>query len=100
MQASGNRPHTASYSLGVFGLKEKLPPEQTLQITTMCGHSLVPGGLVRKLAEDVRKGKTTPEKAAEKLAKNCLCGVFNPKRAARLLRMIANESFRHRTSPL
>ena len=29
------------------------------------------------------------EKAAEKLAKSCLCGVFNPKRAARLLALIA-----------
>jgi hypothetical protein len=88
---AGIAPHTANYSLGVFGRKEKLPPDETLQIATMCGHSLVPGGLVKKLAEDVKKGKTTPEKAAKRLAKNCLCGVFNPKRAAKLLGLISGK---------
>jgi hypothetical protein len=86
---AGLTPHTANYSLGIFGRKGKLPPQETLEITTMCGHSLVTAGLVKKLAEDVKKGKTSPEKAAEKLARNCLCGVFNPKRAARLLGLIA-----------
>jgi hypothetical protein len=88
---AGVTPHTANYSLGIFGRKEKLPPEETLQIATMCGHSLVPGGLIKKLAEDVKKGKTTPEKAAEKLARNCLCGVFNPKRAAKLLELLTGK---------
>jgi hypothetical protein len=82
-------PHTASYSLGVFGKTDKLPSEEILAVTTMCGHSLVPAGLVRKLAQDVQAGKTPPEKAAETLAKNCVCGIFNPQRAARLLGLIS-----------
>jgi hypothetical protein len=86
---AGITPHTANYSLGVHGRTEKLPPEEVLEITTMCGHSLVTGGLVKKLIADVKKGKVSPEKAAEKLAGSCLCGVFNPRRAARLLGLIA-----------
>jgi hypothetical protein len=86
---SGIRPHTVSYSLGVFGKTEKLPPEEILEVTTMCGHSMVSANLVRRLANDVRKGKTSPEKAAATLARTCLCGIFNPTRAARLLALIA-----------
>jgi hypothetical protein len=84
-------PHTANHSLGVFGRTEKLPPEEILEITTMCGHSLVTGALVRKGIADVQKGKVSPDKAAEKLARNCLCGIFNPNRAAKLLRLIAKK---------
>lgn len=86
---AGLKPHTANYSLGVFGKTDKLPSEEILALTTMCGHSLVTAGLVRKMAQDVQSGKTSPEKAAETLAKNCVCGIFNPKLAARLLRLIS-----------
>jgi hypothetical protein len=92
---SGIKPHTANYSLGVFGNTNRLTSPEILEVTTMCGHSLVSGGLVNKLARDVQTGKTSPEAAAEKLAQNCVCGIFNPKRAARLLSMIStpdNES--------
>jgi hypothetical protein len=86
---SGLKPHTANYSLGVFGKTDKLPEPEVLEVTTMCGHSLVPAAMVRELAQDVRAGKATPEKAAEALAKNCVCGIFNPKRAARLLSLLS-----------
>lgn len=88
---AGITPHTANYSLGVFGRTDKLPAKDILHITTMCGHSLVPGNLVKKLVEDVRKGKVSPEAAAEKLARNCLCGIFNPKRAAKILAIVARK---------
>ena len=86
---AGLTPHTANYSLGLLGRAEKLPPREILEITTMCGHSLIPAGLAKRLIADVAEGKVSPEKAAEKLARNCLCGIFNPKRAARLLTLIA-----------
>jgi hypothetical protein len=86
---AGLKPHTVNYSLGVHGRTEMLPPKELVEITTMCGHALVATNLVKKFIEDIRKGKETCEKAAEKLAKNCLCGIFNPKRAADLLRLIA-----------
>ncbi len=57
----------------------------------MCGHSLVPVALVKKMIADVQKGKVSPDKAAEKLARNCLCGIFNPNRAAKLLRLIVKK---------
>lgn len=85
---AGINPHTANYSLGVFGKTDKLPSRDILEVTTMCGHSLVTAGLVGKMARDVHAGKISPEKAAEKLARNCVCGIFNPKRAARLLTFI------------
>jgi hypothetical protein len=86
---AGLKPHTVNYSLGVHGRVDKLPDSEMLEITTMCGHALVAQNLVKKFIEDIRKGKETCEKAAEKLAKNCLCGIFNPKRAAELLRLVA-----------
>ena len=72
-------------SLGVWGKTELLPSKEVLEITTMCGHAMVAANLVEKIIEDIKKGKTTPEKAAKKLAKPCECGIFNPTRAAELL---------------
>lgn len=86
---AGITPHTVNYSLGVHGRTEKLPPKEVLEITTMCGHSLVTRRLTKKLIGDLKKGRVSPEEAAEKLGKSCLCGIFNPQRAARLLRLIA-----------
>jgi hypothetical protein len=51
----------------------------------MCGHGLVSGRLVKRMVADIKKKKITPEKAALELAKPCLCGIFNPHRAAKLL---------------
>ena len=86
---AGLTPHTVSYSLGTFGSTGELPLPEVLEVTTMCGHSIVSAGLVKKLAGEVRTGRVTPEKAAERLAKVCVCGIFNPTRAARLLALIA-----------
>jgi hypothetical protein len=82
--------HTALMSLGVFGRLDLLPPEEILEITTMCGHHMVPSMLVKKVIEDVRCGKITAEMAGEKLARQCICGIFNPKRAARLINRFLN----------
>jgi hypothetical protein len=87
----GITPHTANHSLGVFGRTERLPSDEILQVTTMCGHSLVPVALVKKMIADVQKGKVSPDTAAERLARNCLCGIFNPKRAAKILRLIVKK---------
>jgi hypothetical protein len=38
------------------------------------------------MVEDIKKKKITIRKAAIELAKPCLCGAFNPHRAAKLLR--------------
>jgi len=57
----------------------------------MCGHGLVSGRLVKKMVENVKKDKIAVEKAAIELAKPCLCGIFNPDRAAKPLKKMVAE---------
>ncbi len=85
------KPHTINYSLGVFGKKELLADEATRDLTCMCGHHMVPDGYVRRLRARVRKGKTSPEKAAMKMAVLCPCGIFNQYRATELLKRETEE---------
>jgi hypothetical protein len=84
-RAAGLTPHTINYSIGVFGKKEAIADEQTLAITTMCGHHMIPDRYVARVRSKVRRGKTRAEKAALKMAKMCPCGIFNQQRAAALL---------------
>lgn len=83
--------HTVAQSLGVWGNTSRLPSKEILEITTMCGHAMVSSSLVEMMIEDIKKGTITPEKAAEKLAKPCECGIFNPSRAAELLAKAAGK---------
>jgi hypothetical protein len=82
---AGVTPHTINYSFGVWGKKELLPAEQTLALTTMCGHHQISPKLVEFYRARVRAGKIKPERAALKLAAFCPCGIFNHVRAAQLL---------------
>jgi len=75
-------------SLGILGKTQLLPKEEILDITTMCGHGLISKYLVMHQIEKIRKGETTVEEAARELAKQCVCGVFNPVRAAKLINEI------------
>lgn len=70
-------PHSINYSLGVWGKKEKLPNDDILSVTTMCGHHMIPPKFVEHTIKQVEKGRLTPEKAAIKLANFCYCGIFN-----------------------
>ncbi len=88
-QKNGIHRHGVNYSLGIWGKTEKLPPENVLEITTMCGHGLVSANLVTSLAEEVKAGRKTAESAAKEMAKMCDCGVFNPVRAAKLVSALA-----------
>jgi len=90
-QKAGLEIHTVAQSLGVWGDTSRLPSKDILEITTMCGHAMVSSGLVELMVEDIKKGTITPEKAAEKLAKPCECGIFNPTRAAELLAKAAGK---------
>ena len=78
--------HTVHLSLGTFGKKELLPSdEKVLEITTMCGHHCTSPQSVEHYADQIKSGKLTLEKAVEKLAKPCVCGIFNKSRATKLL---------------
>jgi hypothetical protein len=86
---AGLQPHSVHYSLGVHGRVEQLPPKEIMDITTMCGHALVSKHLVRKLVADIKAGKETGSSAAEMLARDCICGILNPVRAAKILEAIS-----------
>ena len=77
--------HSVGYSLGFEGSTEKLPGSKVMMLSTMCGHGMVSHSLAKKLIDWVREGRRTPEQAASYMTRFCSCGVFNPKRAARIL---------------
>jgi len=81
----GIEPHSVNLSLDIWGKKEELPSEEILELVTMCGHGLISQHLVKKIIEDVKKGKTTPREAAVKIGRPCVCGIYNPERAEELL---------------
>ncbi len=82
---AGVEMHTVEFSGGIYGRKELLPKQAVLEVTTMCGHGLISSNLFKEMARQVKKGKKTVKEAAIELAKQCQCGVFNPKRAEQLL---------------
>jgi hypothetical protein len=85
---SSLRKHTIEHSLGIFGQMKKLPGEEILQLTTMCGHGMVPVNLVEKIVGDIKRGKKNYPDAALELTRPCHCGIYNPVRAERLLRRL------------
>jgi len=86
---AGLKPHTVNHSLGRWGKRELLPDQDVLGITTMCGHGMVSQNLVTHFVRRIAAGSMTSEDAAQQLAQQCVCGVFNPKRARRLLERMA-----------
>ena len=91
IEKAGLKHHTANFSLGTWGRTEKLPPAEILEVTTMCGHALIAPNLVREMVKEIRAGTKTPEAAAKLLAPQCACGVFNTKRAAKLMKAMADK---------
>jgi len=85
-------PHTVAFSLGILGHTELLPRPEVLEVTTMCGHGLISACLVERAIEDVESGRASPEAAAQMLGRPCVCGVFNPERAATLLAGLAGAA--------
>jgi hypothetical protein len=58
----------------------------------MCGHGMVSQSLAKKMIDWVKEGRRTPEQAASYMTSFCSCGVFNPARAARVLRQAGQGS--------
>lgn len=81
--------HTVEYSVGIRGNLTKLPEDEILEVTTMCGHGMVSQHLVRQMILDIKSGRRSGQEAAELLATPCVCGVFNPVRAQLLLEELA-----------
>ena len=91
LEKVGLKHHTANFSLGIWGKTEKLPSDDILEVTTMCGHAMVSANLVKSMVAEIKAGTKTPEEAAKVLAPQCACGVFNPDRAAKLLAAMASK---------
>ncbi len=85
-QKAGLQPHTTNHSLGVWGKTEKLPDAPALEIITMCGHGQVSANLVLDLVEKVKNKKISLREAVVTMAKPCVCGFFNTRRAEEILR--------------
>jgi hypothetical protein len=85
---NGLAKHTVEHSLGIFGQLKKLPAEETLQLTTMCGHGMVPANLVERVIAEIKRGKKTIQEGALELTRPCHCGIYNPIRAEHLLRSL------------
>lgn len=86
--------HTIEYSLGVWGRTERLPEPEVLEITTMCGHGQIAFELVRHMVKEVARGGLSLDEAAVALAKPCVCGIFDPTRAKRLLQRMVLRAAR------
>ena len=87
---AGLKPHTINYSLGFWGNPAQIPEKRLLEISSMCGHSLVSPTLALDMAKRVAKGYSATT-AAQKMAKNCLCEILNSKRGAVLLEELAAD---------
>lgn len=77
--------HSVEYSLGFQGRTEKLPEKEVLELSTMCGHGTISFGLASKMLERVRCGRKSPKEASRTLARFCVCSIFNPSRAEKIL---------------
>ncbi len=81
-------PHAVEYTLGFHGATNKLPDQETLSISTMCGHGMVSSHFARKMMDRVKEGRITPKAAACCMAKFCVCGVFNTSKAMKILNTV------------
>ena len=90
-QESGLKKHTINQSMGRWGQIDKLPPLEVLQLNTMCGHGMVSVGLIEEVIADIKSGECSVEEGAERLFRPCMCGIFNPHRAAQLLKAMVES---------
>jgi len=79
------QPCTVNISLGILGNTKDQPPEAILELMTMCGHSLISKKLIKDQINRVGSRTITAHQAADELARQCVCGLFNTTRAVKLI---------------
>ena len=52
----------------------------------MCGHGMVSAHFAKKMLEWVKEDRRTPAEAAHYMARFCICGVFNIRRAEGIIK--------------
>jgi hypothetical protein len=82
---SGIARHSVEYSLGFCGRVDKLPNATVLELSTMCGHGMLSAQFVEKMLEWVKENRRTAAEVSRTMARFCSCGVFNIRRAERIL---------------
>ena len=82
--------HSVEYSLGFCGRVDRLPNATTLELSTMCGHGMVSANFAMKMVDWVKENRRSPEQAARYMARFCICGVFNIKRAEGIIEKACN----------
>jgi len=87
----GWKPHSGRQALGLFGGRECLPPSEVLCLTSQCGHGLIAGRRVEDMVARIRARELTPDEAALKLGRACVCGLLNPSRTVAVLRHLAER---------
>jgi len=88
---AGIEPHAVEYSLGFMGNTNQLADANTLSLTTMCGHGMVASAFAQKMIDWVKTRRKSAAECARYMSRFCVCGVFNPVRAERLLCRMANQ---------
>ena len=88
---AGIQRHAVEYSLGFLGKQSLLPEANTLSLMTMCGHGMIAASFTQKMVEWVKTGRRTPRECTRYMSRFCVCGIFNPVRAERLLCRIAGQ---------
>ena len=83
--------HTVANSLGVWGNIARIPQDEVLQISTMCGHGMVSFNLVKHFVGEIKASRLTANDAAQELSRMCHCGIMNPVRATELLTLMAGQ---------
>jgi hypothetical protein len=89
---AGIQRHAVEYSFGFIGRQTLLPNENTLSLMTMCGHGMISASFAEKMIDWVKTGRRTPREATRYMSRFCVCGIFNPVRAERLLSSMANQA--------
>jgi len=84
-------PHTANITIGFMGKKELAASDDVRLITTMCGHHMISARIVDHLVKMVKSKRTTPIQAAVLVSKQCTCGAFNTRRAAKIFNELAKK---------
>ena len=85
------KPHTVHLFLGTFGKKDRLPKEEILEITTLCGHHCIAPRSVENFINQLKGGKISIEEAAQRISKPCVCGIVNTTRVKDVLSRIIYE---------
>ena len=86
----GIKPHSVDYSAGIWGKTEKLAKPELLECTTMCGHAMISANLVDDIVKRIKAGVINARQGSIEMGRVCCCGIYNPVRAAKILRKLAS----------